>query len=121
MAPCFTIALEGLLFHAPHGVYAGEAATGNTFEVDLRLQVDGSVPVTGIEQTVNYVEAYALLRNLFAQRQALLETLCQQVAEALEARFPSLRRLEVSIRKLTPAIDQFQGSVRVALCKEYNP
>ncbi|RYZ17047.1 MAG: dihydroneopterin aldolase [Chitinophagaceae bacterium] len=121
MTPYFTIALEGLRFQAPHGVYAGEADTGNAFEVDLRLEVDGSASVDSIHDTVNYVEAYGLLRGIFLQRQALLETLCQQIATAMEARFPQLRGLDVSIRKLTPAIDHFQGSVRVSLRKAYNP
>lgn len=121
MTPFFTIALEGLRFHAPHGVYAGEAATGNDFEVDLRMEVAADSAVTLIDQTINYAEVYGLLRGIFLERQALLETLCQQAGAALEAAYPQLQRLELSIRKLTPAIDHFQGSVRVSYTKAYNP
>ncbi|RYD92820.1 MAG: dihydroneopterin aldolase [Sphingobacteriales bacterium] len=120
MTPFFTIALEGLLFHAPHGVYAGEAVTGNDFEVDLRMEVAAETTVTQIGQTVNYAEVYALLRGIFLEREALLETLCQKVAAALESAYPHMQRLEISIRKLTPAIAHFQGSVRVSYTKAYN-
>ncbi|TCJ19037.1 dihydroneopterin aldolase [Flaviaesturariibacter flavus] len=116
----FRISLEGLLFHAPHGVYEGEALTGNGFEVDVFLDMDAGVPVSGLEDTVNYVQAYELIRSIMDGRQALLETLCQQIATALEGSFSGLQRLEIRIRKRTPAIPSFSGSVGVALVKSYD-
>ncbi|GAB4091977.1 dihydroneopterin aldolase [Flaviaesturariibacter terrae] len=120
MTSFFTIALEGLRFHAPHGVYAGEAETGNDFEADLRIEVDGSAAVLHLSDTVNYVRAYEVLRRVFSEREALLETLCQAAAVQLEEAFPQMRRLDLSIRKLTPAIPHFQGTVRVSFSKAYN-
>ncbi|RYZ23375.1 MAG: dihydroneopterin aldolase [Chitinophagaceae bacterium] len=116
----FRISLEGLLFHAPHGVYEGEALTGNGFSVDVYLDVDGNARVTQLDETVNYVRAHELVRDIMARREALLETLCQQMAGALEREFPALQRLEIRIRKLTPAIPSFTGSVGVTLVKSFD-
>ncbi|RYY40611.1 MAG: dihydroneopterin aldolase [Chitinophagaceae bacterium] len=120
MTATFTIALEGLRFHAPHGVYAGEVATGNGFEVDVHLFVSGGEAITNIRQTINYAEVYALLRSIFSEREALLETICQKIGARIEEAYPQLQRLDISIRKITPAIEHFQGSVRVAYSKFYN-
>ncbi|RYY86855.1 MAG: dihydroneopterin aldolase [Chitinophagaceae bacterium] len=121
MTPRFTIALEGLRFYAPHGVYEGEALTGNEFEVDLAMEVEETGAVTQLEQTLNYVTAYELIRDIFATREALLERLCQAIAARLESECPQMAALEISIRKLTPAIPHFEGSVRVSYKKSYNP
>jgi len=121
MSAFFSIELEGLRFFAPHGVYEGEALTGNEFEVDLYLQTDGTVPVAHLEQTVNYAEVYALVRAIMQKREALLEVLCQQIAGTIHRHFPQVREVQVRIRKRTPAIPHFSGTVGVSLTERFNP
>jgi dihydroneopterin aldolase len=121
MGSHFLISLERLPFHAPHGVYEGEANTGNALEVDVFLRVDGSSAVHHLDETVNYVLVYELVRDIMTERRALLEALCQEIAARLEADFPQLQHLEVRIRKLTPAIAHFSGSVAVSYSKSFTP
>jgi 7,8-dihydroneopterin aldolase/epimerase/oxygenase len=121
MCSHFRISLEDLQFHAPHGVYEGEARTGNAFVVDVVMQVDGQNPVQHLDETVNYVRAYELVRGVMTGQEALLEALCQRIAAELEAAFTQLQQLEVRIRKLTPAIARFSGSVSVSYSKSYTP
>jgi 7,8-dihydroneopterin aldolase/epimerase/oxygenase len=121
MGSHFRISLEDLQFHAPHGVYEGEARTGNAFVVDVSLQVGATDPVVHLDDTVNYVRAYELVRGVMTGREALLEKLCQRIAGELEGAFPQLQALEVRIRKLTPAIAHFSGSVSVSYSKSYIP
>jgi dihydroneopterin aldolase len=121
MSSHFRISLEDLRFHAPHGVYEGEARTGNSFVVDLYLHVDGAARVHHLDDTVNYVQAYEVVRKIMTGREALLETLCQQIADELEVVFPQMQALELRIRKLTAAIAHFSGSVGVSYSKSYTP
>ncbi|WP_345255799.1 dihydroneopterin aldolase [Flaviaesturariibacter amylovorans] len=117
----FTIELDGLRFFAPHGVYAGEALTGNEFEVSLRLRIDEPEGPVGLADTINYVAVHERLRGVFAGREELLEVLCQKIAVALQQDFPQLLDVHIRIRKLTPAIAHFTGSVGVSYSKAFTP
>jgi dihydroneopterin aldolase len=121
MDAIFTISLEGLRFFAPHGVYDAEAATGNSFEVDLQLETSAGKEVKSLDQTVNYATVYELISTRMQVRTALLETLCQQIAGDVELHFPAVRRITISIKKLTPAIAHFNGLVGVSFSKVCNP
>ena len=64
-----TIRLDGLRFHACHGVSEQERRVGQDFTVSLRLVVGpcpGAVGADRLEATVNYAEAYALVRSVMA-------------------------------------------------------
>ena len=114
MASTFTIQLHQLRFSAPHGFYNEEATAGNEFEVNLSLTLDAPrQKVISLDETINYADVYQIVKNIFALRTALLETLAMEIAESLKKRFPSLRQVSVQIIKLHPPITAFTGSVSV--------
>ena len=110
----FTIELKGLRFFAEHGLYPEEEILGNEFEIDIALQYKApEESVVSIEQTINYVEVFRIVKETFMERQQLLETCARQIAGKLQEQFPQIVQLTVSIRKLNPPIINFTGSVGV--------
>jgi 7,8-dihydroneopterin aldolase/epimerase/oxygenase len=120
MSDRITIELKQLRFFAFHGLYAEEKKTGNEFEVDLGVAYSsGSGIITGLEETVNYVALYELLKKEMQQPRELLETLIMEIAGQVHASFPMIKKIEICIRKLHPPIDRFTGSVGVSYSKDY--
>lgn len=114
MAAQFHIDLQGLRFHAFHGLYEEEKKLGNEFEVDVVVHytAQGDL-IRHIEDTVNYVAVYEVVKRNMSMPTPLLETLVQQIAVEIATQFPSVERISVSIRKLHPPIVSFVGSVGV--------
>lgn len=116
----FIVQLHNLRFFAQHGVYGEERTVGNEFEVNLALVVKAPKEiVSSLEQTINYAEVYRIIKEGFASPQALLETLAQQIAAAIKAAFPSVKKIRIQIIKLHPPIVSFSGAVSVTYRKKY--
>jgi len=100
------ILLQGLDFHAFHGVYPEENLLGNRFRVDIKMQVE--VPFNPINEdlghTVDYVIVYNLVKKEMDIPCKLLETLGQKICNAVAVEFPSVLSIETSISKANPAI-----------------
>jgi dihydroneopterin aldolase len=120
MSEKITIELNKLRFFAFHGLYTEEKKTGNEFEVDLSVAyVPRNGTVTGLEDTVNYVELYDLLKKEMQKPRELLETLAMEFTDRVHASFPVIKKVEIRITKLYPPIERFTGNVGVHYSKEY--
>ena len=116
-----SISLQHLRFFAYHGVHAEEKKTGNEFEVNLTVSYQpGSGTITGIQDTVDYSALFALLKLEMQSPRNLLETLTMEIVEKIHARFPRIKKIELSITKLTAPIESLTGSVGVSYTREYN-
>lgn len=120
MASTFTIQLHNLRFFGAHGMYEQEAVAGNEFEVNMALTLKAAKTIlTKLEDTINYAEVYRIAEEIFSVRKNLLETLAQEIAEALKQQFPSLKKISIQIIKLNPPITAFTGSVSVTFQKSF--
>jgi 7,8-dihydroneopterin aldolase/epimerase/oxygenase len=105
-----TIELAGLELHGYHGVNPEERRDGQLFVFDVWLEVpDGTGASDRIEDTIDYREVAALVREVSDGRQfQLLEALASTLAEALLGRFP-VDAARVRVRKpqvrLDPPVD----------------
>jgi dihydroneopterin aldolase len=96
--------LEGLSFVGPHGVHPAEREMGVHLTVDVTLELDLSAAARSddLEDTVDYTEAYAIVREVVeGQPCRLLETLSGRIADRLLALEP-VRRATVVVRKRPP-------------------
>ena len=101
-------------------MYQEEMRVGNDFEVDLSLaRRSPKKIIKSLEQTINYVEVYRIVQEVFNERKLLLETCAMQIAERLEENFPEIKQLTISIRKLNPPITNFSGSVGITYSKTF--
>ena len=100
------IALEGLEFHAFHGVYPHERESGNYFEVDVIVEADfaDAAAEDDIEKTVNYETVFEVVKDEMERPSKLLETVAEKIISDLFRRFKAISEVELKISKLTPPI-----------------
>ncbi|MBS1681199.1 MAG: dihydroneopterin aldolase [Bacteroidetes bacterium] len=100
------IALEGLEFHAYHGVYPHERSSGNKFEVDVivETEIQDSAFQDDLAGTINYEDLYALVKKEMEIPSKLLETVGHTIAEKVLKSFSAASQVEVKISKFNPPI-----------------
>jgi len=93
------IVLEGLEFHARHGVFEAETQFGARFIVDVELYLR----FTGhddLEATVDYSAVYELVRSVVTEtRFRLIEALAHHLADALLGAQPLSMAVVVRVHK----------------------
>ncbi len=100
------VALEGLEFHAYHGVYPHERSSGNKFEVDIVVETEfeDSAFEDDLSGTINYEDLYAIVKGEMEKPSKLLETVAHSISEKTLYTFPSAATVNVSISKFNPPI-----------------
>ncbi len=97
-----TIFVSGLALHAYHGVMQHEAKVGQTFRLDLVLDIDLSAASRSdkLKDTVSYDVVIKIVSEAFcARRYRLIEAAAGAVAEALFERCPGVRAVRVTVHK----------------------
>lgn len=94
------IRLDGMEFHAYHGVYEEEGKLGARFVVDVEL----ALAVTGqdsLKATVDYGRVYDVVRRAVTseRRYRLIEALASRIAEALLAAEERVAQVTVRVHK----------------------
>lgn len=94
------VVLQGLEFHARHGVFEVEGVLGARFVVDAELHYPFAHIPDDLEAAVNYAEVYELIREEVTERQhQLIEVLAAQVARRLLTEQPKLQKVSVKVHK----------------------
>lgn len=115
----FTINLHNLIFHAFHGVHKEERLLGNTFEVNISLSFIDDQPVKILEQTINYVTIYEIIKRRMQVATHLLEILVQDLTEEISTFDNRIISVSVSVEKKNPPIPNIEGSVSVTYKKDF--
>lgn len=117
-----TIFLKHLRFHACHGVMEQERVVGNDYVVDVQLQVpvDRALTTDCVDDTVNYAEAFDVVRREMMVPSQLLEHVAGRMAQALEQAFPQVQAIRIAITKVNPPMGADSDGAGVDLCFEKN-
>ena len=115
----YSVFLKRVHFFAYHGLYPEEAIKGNEFEVNLTITYSKDTPVKSLEDSIDYVAVYDLLKKQMAIRQDLLEVLAQSIAKDLKTSYPQINKIELEIIKLHPPIEGFNGQTGISIQLEY--
>jgi len=108
------IYLNDLLFNGFHGVYPAEKKIGNTFKVDVRIHfTPASNSIHKLEETIDYVQVYALIQKIMEVPTPLLETIVATIADQILAAHPIADAVYVKITKQQLAVPYFQGTTAV--------
>jgi len=93
------IVLQGLRFHAYHGVHPEELRFGAPFVVDLELELD--LPeVDELARTVDYGRVYARAAAIVTgERHRLIEALAHRLARDVLAQEPLVSGVKVRVHK----------------------
>ena len=115
----FTINLNNLYFYSFHGLYPEEKILGGEYEVNAVILVDSEDNVKDISQTVDYTAIYSVIQKQMSAPAELLETLAQQMVNAIGLLDKRIRNVSINIKKVHPPIPQFTGSIGVTFSKEF--
>jgi dihydroneopterin aldolase len=97
-----SIFVNGLVLHAYHGVMEHEGRVGQSFILDLVLDVDLSraAATDKLADTASYDEVVTVATKAFqVQRFRLVEAAAGAVCDALLAAYPRVARVRVTVHK----------------------
>ena len=104
------IVLEGMQFYGFHGVNPEEQALGQSYLVDLAVELDLTPAGQSdrLDDTVSYTHLYRAVQSVMeGESRNLLETAAQAIADQVLAQFP-VDAVSVSVKKPRPPV---RGSV----------
>lgn len=113
------VELKNVYFHAFHGLYEEEKKAGNDYEFNLSVSWDAEALITNLNETVNYVTLYELVKAEMKNPRQLLETLLMELAEIIHQEFLFVKEINMSVAKLNAPILNFIGSTSVTYKKTY--
>ncbi|MFO7658398.1 MAG: dihydroneopterin aldolase [Bacteroidales bacterium] len=113
------IQLEDMEFFAYHGHYHEEQITGNKFIVTLAIDtnVEKAAGTDNLEDTLNYQEAYEIVRLAMMKKSRLLENLASRILDALYERFGAINSATVKISKVNPPMGGQMKCVSITLSR----
>jgi 7,8-dihydroneopterin aldolase/epimerase/oxygenase len=115
-----SIELTNLRFYAHHGLYKEEVLTGNDFIVNLAVSfIPAAEIITVIDETINYVSLYEIVKKGMSDPTPLLETIAMQISGNIHNAYPHVKKIAITITKLQPPIENITGQTGVKFQKEY--
>lgn len=98
------IYLDGLRFHAYHGVLPQERLTGNDYIVDCRCKYDITKALLSddVNDTLNYAEVFKVIAEEMDVPSKLIERVCGRIATRLFDQFPAIDAIDLKMSKVTP-------------------
>jgi 7,8-dihydroneopterin aldolase/epimerase/oxygenase len=116
-----TVELHNVIMYGFHGVYEEERKILNTFEVNLDVKFEEKVSVFDrLEDTISYADLYDIVRQKMEIPGFLLEKICQDIIQKIKDQFPVVLQVDISIYKLQPPIEHFQGKVGVSMVRRFD-
>jgi dihydroneopterin aldolase len=109
-----SIHLHNVSFRAFHGLYEEEKINGNDFIVDVTVQYRPPKTIHHLNETINYVQVYEIVKDRMNVATELLETVAMDIAATVLNTFSLAEEVKVSIKKLNPPITHFNGTVGVS-------
>ena len=114
------VELEGLEFHAYHGVYPHERNSGNWFEVNIAVETDFSQGAATDELvgTVNYETLFKIVKDEMARPSKLLETVAAKIVDDVLLQLPAVLQVELKISKMNPPIGGKCKKASISIAKK---
>ncbi|WP_186754794.1 dihydroneopterin aldolase [Echinicola salinicaeni] len=100
------VSLEGIEFHAFHGVFTEEKKLGNRFTVDIHVDTDFKKAMLedDLTETVDYSKLYQIAKSHMEEPVKLLEHLGHLMLQDILKEYSDLKRVDIIIKKHNPAL-----------------
>mgnify|MGYP001474651517 CR=1 FL=1 len=115
-----TIKFERIQLYGRHGLFAEENRLGQRFYISLELKLDlrRAGTTDRLEETVNYAEVYALVKDIVEKETfRLIETLAETIASRILDAYDKIREVTVRVVKPPPPLDIVFDGVSVELTR----
>jgi dihydroneopterin aldolase len=110
--------MNGMQFYGYHGVFPEENKLGQRYQVDVELYLPLDKPGASdsIDDTVNYAEAYGVIKTIVEQQVfKLIEALAEHIASQLLQTYTSINEITVRVLKPHPPVAMFFDGVKVEI------
>lgn len=113
------ILVEGIKLYAYHGCIKEESIIGGNYSVDVTVEADVTKASKSdkLEETIDYVKIYEIVKKEMSVRSKLIEHVAQRILTSLKSRFPKTNSIEIKVTKLNPPIPGDVEKVSVVMCK----
>ncbi len=113
------IEIENMEFYSYHGCYREEQIAGNRFLVDLVIETDleKASKSDKIEDTLNYQQAYNIVKEQMSKKSHLLEHVAGRILDALYVSFGEITHARVKVSKMNPQMGGQMERVSVVLSR----
>ena len=100
------ISLNGIEFHAHHGIHETERELGNNFLVDISLNVNvrEAAIKDDLDHTLDYEKVYYVIAREMAIPSNLLEHVAKRILLGLDGEFDNVKDIIVTVSKLNPPL-----------------
>ena len=108
------LSLEGMEFHAYHGVYEEENILGGKYTVDVYIEIDivKAAVTDDVQATVNYEVVYAIVKSAMQKPAKLIESVVERIGLGLKNHYSHLREVDIRVTKHNPPLG---GQVKQAV------
>lgn len=102
----FTINLEACEFYAYHGIYQQEREQGNTFLVDIAVEIDSSIfeKTHDLGSSIDYEKLYQIAKVRMSVPTPLLESIAVWMADDIAVLYANANSIQIKISKNKPPI-----------------
>ncbi len=116
----FSIHVNNIKLFAYHGIHEEEAIVGTDFEVRVSVSFNSAEKIRTIDDTINYVTIFAIVKANFAKPEKLLETLAQNIVEEIYKMDTRITLINIEIDKINAPILNFNGTVGITYSKSFS-
>ena len=111
------VCLNGLRFHAYHGVLPQERFTGGEYVVSIRAGYlfDKAMQSDDVADTLNYAEMFEIINKEMQTPSCLLEHVAGRIVGSILEKMPMITTLDVTLEKLNPPMGADISSASVEL------
>jgi dihydroneopterin aldolase len=112
------IVMNGMQFYGYHGVFPEENKLGQRYQVDVELHLPLDKPggSDNLEDTINYAEAYEIIKGIVENQVfKLIEALAEHIASRLLQTYTIINEITVRVLKPHPPVAMFFDGVKVEI------
>jgi dihydroneopterin aldolase len=109
------IEVVGIQCYSFHGCMPEEKKTGGKYLVDIiaHFNFDNAADTDDLKQTIDYCVIYNIVQEEMAIPTKLIETVAKKIAIKCKEHYPSIEKIEVKVKKLSPPINGLVDYVAV--------
>ena len=100
-----TISLHGLEFKSKIGLFDFEKENGNTFIVNVSIDVDKITYDDSIEGTIDYSNLFSIIDREMSKDYNLIETVAHRISSNIHSQIKNIKLCKLEIIKKNPPID----------------
>lgn len=107
------VGVHDFQIHAFHGIHEVEKKMGCMFSVDLDVEFQVEDHIEKLNESVDYQVLLNIVRKQMHVTRDILETVCQSIFDEISEHYKIIRKIEITIKKLDPPIENFKGYLSV--------